>query len=59
MQKDVALAAAKGLKPGFNKGDVMDRSGARVDLGRALSLLVAEGKLMKKGDRRTTRYWLR
>jgi hypothetical protein len=55
-QKDVALAAAKSLKPGFNKGDVMKKSGSKVDLGRALSLLVAEGKLAKKGDRRRTTY---
>lgn len=55
-QKDIALAAAKQLKPGFSKGDVMKKSGSKVDLGRALSLLVSEGKLTKKGDRRLTRY---
>jgi len=58
-QKDTALNAAKGLKPGFSKGDVMSKSGSKVDLGRALSLLVAEGKLIKKGDRRMTRYWVK
>jgi hypothetical protein len=58
-QKDVALAASKGLKPGFSKGDVMSKSGSKVDLGRALSLLVADGKLTKKGDRRMTRYWVK
>ena len=58
-QKDAAFIAAKSLKPGFSKGDVMSKSGAKVDLGRALSLLVAEGKLTKKGDRRMTRYWVR
>src|SRR4051812_9726857 len=31
-QKDSALAAAKTLKPGFSKGDVMSKSGARTDL---------------------------
>jgi hypothetical protein len=55
-QKDAALAAAKALKPGFSKGDVMRKSGSTVDLGRALSLLVADGKLTRKGDRRLARY---
>jgi len=58
-QKDTALAASKALKPGFSKGDVMSKSGSKIDLGRALSLLVAEGKLIKKGDRRMTRYWVK
>jgi|SRR5882724_6179448 len=58
-QKEIALAAAKGLKPGFSKSDVMSKSGSKVDLGRALSLLVADGKLTKKGDRRMTRYWVK
>jgi hypothetical protein len=58
-QKEVALTAAKSLKPGFSKGDVMKKSGGAVDLGRALALLVADGKLSKKGDRRSTRYWVK
>src|SRR5258708_1812601 len=58
-QKDTALAASKSLKPGFSKSDVMAKSGSKVDLGRALSLLVADGKLVKKGDRRMTRYWVK
>jgi hypothetical protein len=58
-QKDAAFAAAKALKPGFSKGDVMRKSGSKVDLGRALSLLVADGKLSKKGDRRLARYWVK
>jgi hypothetical protein len=58
-QKDVALVAAKELKPGFSKGDVMRKSASKVDLGRAISLLVAEGKLSKKGDRRKARYWVK
>ncbi len=58
-QKTVALSNAKALKPGFSKGDLMKRSGGAVDLGRALSLLVADGKLSKKGDRRSTRYWVK
>src|SRR5260370_37238253 len=58
-QKEIALSAAKGLKPGFSKGDVMSKSGSKVDLGRALSLLVTDGKLTKKGDRRMTRYWVK
>jgi hypothetical protein len=41
-QKDAALAAAETLKPGFSKGDVMKKSGSKVDVGRALSLLVKE-----------------
>ena len=56
--KDLALEAARALSPGFRKGDVMKRSGSRTDLGRALSLLVKEGKLSKKGDRRKARYWV-
>jgi hypothetical protein len=58
-QKEIALSTAKGLKPGFSKGDVMNKSGSKLDLGRALSLLVADGKLVKKGDRRMTRYWVK
>ena len=58
-QKEVALTAAKSLKPGFSKGDVMKKSGGAVDLGRALTLLVADGQLSKKGDRRSTRYWVK
>jgi hypothetical protein len=56
--KDLAFETARELSPGFKKGDVMKRSGSRVDLGRALSLLVKEGKLSKKGDRRKARYWV-
>src|SRR5690348_1452569 len=51
-QKDIALSAAKALSPGFRKGDVMRRSRSNVDLGRALSLLVRDGVLTRKGDRR-------
>jgi hypothetical protein len=58
-QKDAALAAAKTLKPGFSKGDVMKKSGSKVDLGRALSLLVKDGEITRKGDRRKARYWVR
>ncbi len=58
-QKNLALATAKQLPAGFSKGDVMRRAGAKVDLGRALSLLVDEGRLTKKGDRRNTRYWVK
>src|SRR6266516_4517415 len=46
--KELALETARALAPGFRKGDVMKRSGSRTDLGRALSLLVKEGKLAKK-----------
>jgi hypothetical protein len=58
-QKKVAYETARTLKPGFAKGEVMKKSGSKTDLGRALSLLVAEGKLTKKGDRRKTRYWVK
>jgi pyruvate/2-oxoglutarate dehydrogenase complex dihydrolipoamide acyltransferase (E2) component len=58
-QKDAALTAARALRGGFSKGDVMRKSSSKVDLGRALSLLVSDGKLSKKGDRRKTRYWVR
>jgi hypothetical protein len=58
-QKATALTAAKQLKPGFSKGDVMKKSRSTVNLGRALALLVVEGKLTKKGDRRNMRYWLK
>jgi hypothetical protein len=54
--KDTAYAAAKALGKDFSKGDIMKKSGSKVDLGRALTLLVADGKLSKKGDRRMTRY---
>src|SRR5499427_398090 len=57
--KDTVLTAARQLKPGFSKSDVMKKSRSRVDLGRAIALVVADGKLVKKGDRRLTRYWLR
>jgi hypothetical protein len=58
-QKKLALDTARTLKPAFAKRDVMKKSGSRTDLGRALSLLVADGKLTKQGDRRKTRYWVR
>lgn len=58
-QKDIALAAAQQLKPGFSKGEVMKKTRSAVNLGRALVLLVAEGKLTKKGTRRMTRYWVK
>jgi hypothetical protein len=58
-QKDSALAAAKQLKPGFSKSDVMKKARSPIDLGRALALLVVDGELTKKGERRKTRYWVR
>jgi hypothetical protein len=58
-QKDSALAAAKQLKPGFSKSDVMKKARSSIDLGRALALLVVDGELTKKGERRKTRYWVR
>lgn len=58
-QKDLALATAKKLDPGFSKSDLMKKAGAKEDLGRALSLLVNEGKLTRKGERRLARYWVK
>lgn len=57
--KETVLTAARQLKPGFSKSDVMKKARSRVDLGRAIALVVSDGKLIKKGDRRLTRYWLR
>jgi hypothetical protein len=56
--KDVAYRVAKALGKEFSKGDIMKKSRSKVDLGRALTLLVAEGKLTKRGDRRLTRYFI-
>lgn len=58
-QKKIAFDTARTLKPGFSKGDVMRKSGSDVDLGRALTLLVTDGKLRKQGERRMTRYWVK
>lgn len=57
--KDLTLATAKKLEPGFSKSDVMKKAGSKEDLGRALSLLVTEGKLSRKGERRLARYWVK
>lgn len=57
--KELVLGTAKQLKPGFSKSDVMKKSRSKVDLGRALALVVSDGRLTKKGDRRLTRYWLK
>lgn len=58
-QKKLALDTAKTMAPGFSKGDLMHRCGSSIDLGRALTMLVAEGRLRKQGERRMTRYWVR
>lgn len=58
-QKDLALMTAKKLEPGFSKSDLMKKAGSKEDLGRALSLLVNEGKLSRKGERRLARYWVK
>jgi hypothetical protein len=55
--KDEVLAAARQLPPGFSKGDVTKKTRTKINIGRALTLLVAEGNL-KKGDRRLARYWI-
>jgi hypothetical protein len=54
--KDQVLATAKQLGPGFSKRDVSKKTKSKIDLSRILALLVAEGKLRKKGDRRLARY---
>ena len=57
--KQLALATAKQMPPGFSKAALMKRAGSKIDLGRPLSLHVDEGLLTKKGDRRSTRYWVK
>lgn len=58
-QKDLTLNIAKKLEPGFSKSDLMKKAGTKEDLGRALSLLVNEGRLTRKGERRLARYWVK
>jgi ribosomal protein L12E/L44/L45/RPP1/RPP2 len=58
-QKKLAYDTARTLKGGFSKGEVMKKSGSNADLGRSLTLLVADGVLRKQGDRRLTRYWVK
>lgn len=59
-QKQAALAAVSSFgNNGASKGDVMKKTGSKVDLGRALQLLAHEGKLRKTGDRRLTRYFVK
>ena len=57
--KDLALSTAKQMPPGFSKGDLMRRTGGKVDMGRFIGLLVDEGLLTRKGERRNARYWLK
>ncbi len=56
-QKDAVLSAAKVLQPAFRKADVTKKTGLTGNLSRALSELVVEGKLVRKGDRNLARYW--
>ena len=55
-QKDAILRAASLLPAGFRRADVMKQTNSETDLSRALSLLVAEGKLRREGDRNRARY---
>jgi hypothetical protein len=55
-QKDAVFAVAKQLGQGFAKNDVTKKVRSKEDVGRMLALLVAEGRLTKKGDRRLTTY---
>jgi hypothetical protein len=62
--KTLAMNIATTLTPGFAKGDVnakggVDSLGERLDFGRTLSLLVEDGKLIRKGERRNARYWVK
>ncbi len=57
--KDLAFATAKRMPPGFSKGELMKRTGGKIDMGRYLTLLVDEGLLTRQGDRRSTRYWVK
>ncbi len=57
--KDLAFHTAKQMPPGFSKGDLMKRTGGKVEMGRFLGLLVDEGLLVRKGERRAARYWVK
>jgi hypothetical protein len=57
--KDMAFRTARQMPPGFSKGDLMKRTGGKVDMGRFLGLLVDEGLLTRQGERRSTRYWVK
>jgi hypothetical protein len=57
--KDLALRTARQMPPGFSKGNLMKRTGGKVDMDRFLGLLVDEGLLTRKGERRSTRYWVK
>jgi hypothetical protein len=58
-EKDAVFAIAKQLAQGFAKSDVTKKARSKAGVGRMLALLVAEGKLTKKGDRRLTKYSVR
>ncbi len=57
-QKRAVLTAAAALAPGFRKGDLAQRATGIANLSRILSLLVADGKLRREGDRKKARYSL-
>ena len=57
-QKDAVLTAARHLPPGFRRADATKQSGLTGNLSRALSQLVAEGMLVRKGNRGQARYWI-
>jgi hypothetical protein len=61
-QKDLVLATIRmlGVKvEGWAKSDISDRAAADFDIGRALSLLVDDDKLVREGERRAARYWVK
>lgn len=57
--KDLAFSTAKQMPPGFSKGELMRRTGGKVDMSRFLGMLVEEGLLTRKGERRNARYWVK
>lgn len=58
-QKELVLEAAQNLGPRFAKKDVVAATGLTDDATRVLALLVKEGKLEKRGERRLTTYSLK
>ena len=55
-QKDAVMTIAGAPPSGFRKADIVEKTGLNVNVSRALSLLVTEGKLARKGDRNQARY---
>lgn len=58
-QKELVLGAARALGAGFARKDIVAATGLEDDATRVLALLVKEGKLEKRGERRLTTYTLK